>query len=221
VSLAKANGAGVVKAVLSLPRVGAWHADLEIDSEDASRFAKAVELSVGDGALTFAGTAYRGGAYGGRVIVRVVGGAGGFGKQLDPKAYRQIPAKIVLTDILDGAGEKLSGTADAGPLSAELAFWSRPKSLAGAALTNLVDALESTWRVLADGTVWVGAEAWPAAKVKNPHVIHEAPDDGRIEFGSDLPSLLPGTTFLDKKVTRVVHHFDPKNVHTEAWFERG
>lgn len=220
-SLAKANGAGVVKAVIALPRVGAWHADLEIDSADASRFEKAIELTVGDGALSFKGTAFRGGVYGGRVVVRVVGGAGGLGKELEPKAYRQIPAKIPLTDILDGAGEKLAGTSDSGALGTELPFWSRPKSIAGLALTNLLAALEMTWRVLTDGTLWVGSETWPAAKVKNPHITHQAPDDGRVDLGSDLPSLLPGTTFLDRKVSRVVHHLDPKDVHTEAWFERG
>lgn len=220
-SLATANGVPVIRAVLALPRVGAWHADLEIDSEDASPFGTQIALSIGDGALSFQGSARRGGAYGGRVLVRMVGGAGGLGKVLDSKAYRQIPARIPLSDILDGAGEKLSGTADSGALGTELPFWSRPKGIAGIALANLLAELSATWRVLADGTIWVGSETWPAATVSNVTVTHEAPDDGRIDFGSDLPSLLPGTTFRDRKVSRAVHHLDAKRVSTECWFEDG
>ena len=53
----------------------------------------------------------------------------------------------------------------------------------------------AVWRVLIDGTVWVGFEGWPASSLPDTAPIHSEPEKGRITIASDAPAVFPGTTF--------------------------
>jgi hypothetical protein len=218
-ALINANGLNVLGASIQMPRVGVWTMELDLDGTDAAKATGAVTLTVGS--VAWKGTAVEVGAYVGRVHARVLGGAGGFGKATKPKFYAAIPARVVATDLLAEGGETLSATSDASLLGTVLPFWTRPAGTVGEGLETLLEDIGATYRVLPDGTVWVGAETWPKATAADVVVEADVPQDSRIVFSSTEPTVLPGTTFKDKKVARVAHKIAPGETRTTVWYENG
>jgi hypothetical protein len=189
-----ANGVNVIRADIMRPRVGNWHADLTVDSTTVDAFTGAVEIIVAE-ILHLQGTAYRVGVHHDTVFLRVVGGKAGLGTMLAPRAWQNVPLWLALTDALSGAGETLSPTADAAALGVLLPKWMRPQRTAGAEVGALVQAAGTqAWRVLPDGTLWIGPEAWPAASLDFQEIEWE-PSLGRLTFAADLPTVNPGDTW--------------------------
>lgn len=215
--IARAAGLPVLRAWLHVPRIGVWHAELELEGEEENVPEGAIEIEIEN--ATWHGTVRRAGANAGRVEVLVVGGAGGLEGELEPRYYADAPARIPLGDVLREAGETLSGDVSGDVTSPTLARWTRQRGRAGAALAELAAALGvEAWRVLVDGTVWLGAETWDEVEIEHA-VIELDPAHDRIAIAVDAPTLLPGTTFLDRHVSHVLHVLVPAGIRSEVWFE--
>src|SRR5258707_1091655 len=108
---ASINGSPVLDMDLYLPRVGAWHADVQADNSTSLASGTPVQLVVGD--ATFVGTVYRGVEYATRARARVVAGSARlFRTVAKPKSYQGASARQILSDVLAAAGEMLSASAD-------------------------------------------------------------------------------------------------------------
>lgn len=215
-SEATANGAPILRGVITLPLVGAWRAELEVQADDAAALTGDVTISVGT--QTFRGVSVDVGDYAGRVKLRIVGGKGGLGKPTAAKYYASIPARVVAADALSEGGEALSTTSDAGILGSVLPFWTRVAGTVAESLEQLVDELDATWRVLDDGTVWVGTDMWTEAKLGRAVVTGESPADARAELALDAHALRPGMAYGGKRVGEVEIRIAPDVVRTVAWF---
>ena len=182
-----ANGARVTACSLCVPRVGAWVADLDVDSAEA--LTGAVALTI-DGA-TWRGTVHRGGLVAGSWRGRVVGGAGGLPGTLAAVALRGSTLSDVLAGALLDAGETLASTA--GSLSAVAPLWHRLEGAASTAVADVARAAGYAWRTLADGSVWVGADAWAAYTPSGAvDVVEEYPEAGRYVLAGDVLGITPG-----------------------------
>lgn len=218
-SLVLLNGSlDVIRACITLPRVGCWHAELEIDTDQASDLSGAAALSVADGAVFWVGSVFRGGVFAGRGKALLVGGTGGLKKTLPAKFYRGAPLRLPLGDALLEAGEVLSPTADPATLGMLLQNWTRREQSACLTVQELADVVGVPWRVLADGSLWIGPETWPAY-TDDFEVVGEDPAAGYAEVDSDLPTLRPGQTLEGRKVGRVVHEFYGEGSKTLVWLE--
>jgi hypothetical protein len=216
-----ANGYAVVSGTISRPRQGAWRADLRVDVADPALLTGKVTIALGAGSQRFVGTARRVGAYFDSCYVRVVGGAGGLTRSFGPKSYRGVPMRIPLLDVLAAAGETLAPNSDSAALSTVLPFWQAVAQPANGAMASLIKAAAGavTWRVLPDGTVWVGPETWPASKLVNYDEIHFEPHLGRAELAADDPSIAPGETFEGRRVSYVEHQVDARRLRHLVWSE--
>lgn len=217
-SLLLANGAPVISARLQFPRVGVWHAQVDIDADAADDFLGSFELDAGDFGL-FVGTTKPKDVdhFAGRVRAKVTGGAGGFGTPCPPKFYRQMDAATVLKDALAVGGEKLAP--DSTGIGSQFPFWTRHESSVGEAFEEAVAALDAVWRVLDDGTVWVGTETWPDAEVLDEAEILEENPAERTAILSDAESIRPGTTYGGRHIGRVEIHIEPEQTRTQVWFQ--
>ena len=121
-------------------------------------------------------------------------------------------------DLLRAAGETAAASADTNLLSTTLPAWCVRGAGVGMQLDELVVALRATWRVLLDGTIWVGQESWPEADV-DLELMELSPPEDRAMFKCEAPSLLPGTTLDGRRVSRVEHLIGEASVRTVAYFE--
>ena len=220
--ISTANGFTLLEATVTLPRTGVWHADLVVDTGTVSNVTGAVSLSLVDGQLVLAGTSYRPPLlWRGVTHVRIAAGKAGMGTLLSPQGYTHAPAKVIVTDILSGAGESLSSTSVS---LSQRTTWARLEETAGTALQAIADELDLTWRSLPDGTVWVGTETWPASPLTDFQVLEAAPEDSRLQIVASGPTLLPGQTLKaaalgGPNVGRVVYQVRDDNIRAEVFFE--
>lgn len=217
-ALVEINGLPVYQARLCLPRFGAWHVDAAFGGELAP--GDGATFAIDSGALTLAATAKRGGLFIGTGLVRLVGGKGGLATIATAKFYQMSDVRHVLADLLSDAGETLSSTSDDATLSLELARWTTIQQETGPAISSLIQAAGDSigWRVLPDGTVWVGPETWPDSGL-DYRLITDHPNEGRRVVGLDAPTLLPGTTIGGARVSYVEHKIDASKVRTTFWIE--
>jgi len=221
------NGLNVLDGLIYIPRIGVWHADLNVDSfTTLTGQAATIQLP----SQTLKGTVTRSGTdVAKRLRTRVIGGAAGLATVLPPRSYGAVQLQIPLKDALTGAGETLSPAADPSVLAWPLTAWSRMAVPASYVLAQLVALVpNAVWRVLIDGTVWVGFETWPPASLPDTVPIHSEPEKGRITIASDAPAVLPGTAFsylspgvgkLTRNVSYVRHAIRPDQLRTIVSYE--
>lgn len=206
------GGLPVASGELVFPLRGAWSARLEVVARtaaevigvdpDASILSAEGSVVVRLGSTELRGYATAEADKAERVTVRLVGGAGGLDEQIAGKHFRSQSRRVVLTDALDAGGERLSATS--ADLDATLSQWTRMAGTVGEALRALTEPAGLTWRVLADGTVWVGTETWPAVTAE--HVLtREEPAKSRLILAVEGAGILPGSTFLGRRVTGVTY----------------
>jgi hypothetical protein len=214
---ASANGLPLVDARICLPRVGAWYADVAVAHDEALAGPVTLEL----GGVQFKGTVRRGGMSSGVSVARVVGGGAGLNKVAAAQGYSNVPISVPLTDVLNLAGETLSSTSGPSITGHQLKHWVRAQGQLGLALGALAAAtpiVEPSWRVLADGTVWVGEEGWPDSDM-DAVLIEDDPRLGRKVLYAEKPSVLPGTSLDGSKVGYVEHVLTNAALRTEVWVE--
>lgn len=216
--ISTANGLRVLRCSLQVPRTGVWHADVSVDAEGTTELEGEVELVLAG--ASWKGTARRSGLDVGRVELRVVGGAGGLATELEPRYYADAPASVPLNDLMRETGETLSAAVPADVTSAVLARWTRSRGRAGRALADLVRSLElDAWRVLADGSVWLGAETWPEVEIEHDVMSIDPANDCAVLAVDEL-SLMPGTVISGRGISRVMHLVQAEGrVRSVVWYE--
>lgn len=216
------DGQPVLSLDLSRPREGVWWADVMLDTETAPR-AGAVVLSVEgvDLVCTVAG----GGVELARWRGRVVGGAAPLASILGPASFADCTLRDVLTETLREAGATLASTS--GDLSAVVARWARAAGPARAAVADVARAAGYTWRVLRDGTVWVGTETWPTRSLGADldALSHDTVADVWSLAGASALAIEPGDTVtLDGVAVRaslVQVHLEESELRVRVAPDRG
>jgi hypothetical protein len=200
---------------ITMPRVGAWQADLWVESK--ARLTGRVTITAG--ALSLSGTVYRGGMVSGVLRTRVIAGGDGLRKLAHPKHYTSPTFRLVLSELAAAAGEAVSPKSDQGILAATLLGWTtigvRTGPLVGALVEMAGD--DVAWRLLPDGTIWVGHESYPESGVKGAVEMEEDAEQGWVLLGDDVPRVLPGTTVGGRKVDLAEHLIGPSEVRTKVW----
>jgi hypothetical protein len=197
------NGKSLLSASIQEPRVGMWTAVIDVDSDVDLSGSVTIEI---DGA-SWVGTITRGKQYAGRVHAQVVGGAGKLASVIDAKHYLGVPMLSVLNDLMNDTGEKLSPTTDSDVRNHAVSRWARTQDKAGKALRQVADETSSSWRVLRDGSIWLGAETW--AEIKPTYdEIDQVPGRDSISIAPTSPIVTPGSTFVGRHVSRVTTRLD-------------
>lgn len=208
------NGLNLITCSIQEPRIGVWSAVVDVDTD--TTITGNVTITI-DG-VSWVGTVVKGDQHAGRFHAQVVGGAGKLATQLDAKYYLGVSLSAVLDDLMLGTGETLSSTTDSSIRSHSVARWARPQGKASAALKQVADEMSLTWRVLRDGTVWLGTDTFAAVSPTYDE-IDKVPGRDSVLIAPDAPTLLPGTTFLSRKVSRVTTSIQDSGLRQEILFE--
>lgn len=212
-------GKAALRGHVLIPRVGAWHGTLWLDADTAPT--GAASLVWGDSEATWSATILRGGVMteGGPAEVRFVGGGGGLATALAGGSSRNTSPRSLLGQILPGGGERLSGTSPTTTLDAAIARWSRDAGTCGQQIARLADSLGALWRVLADGSIYVGPEPGGTLTLDaSTQVVHRNPALGSVTLASSAPwSFRVGQTYDGRRIDQIVHRISPREVRTELW----
>lgn len=210
-----AAGVAITEITISLPRAGAWVADLALTSSDPPT--GRVEIDLAD-TLTLAGTVSQAEEIGGVVRARVVAGGDGLRKKVKPKHYTSPTVGIVLRDLLADVGETLASGIAPALLNAQLEHWTTMTMPAGQAIRCLFpDQGEVSWRHLPDGTLWVGAETWADSGVTEYTDTSASPENATFEVTLLAPELLPGRSLDGRKVDAVELRANGSGVAATVW----
>ena len=126
----------------------------------------------------------------------------------------------VLADLLQDAGEALSTACTDSVMATTLAYWT---SLA-VPIGSLVQALAEVagdavnWRVLFDGTVWLGVETWPMCPADVRIMEQDAPNAAQY-IGTDAEGVWPGTSIAGRRIDSVVHEIGSQARSRVFWAE--
>ena len=222
----------VSEAYVRLLLQGNWMATCEIGWPDVPPIGSAATLSVtrSNGSLdTFTGTIRRAQNLvdAQRTSVTLVGGAGKLLDTIPPRHHASgastIPAGLVLSGIVDatatvGANARAEVLAP-GVLATANTFpllrWTRVEGEAWAAVENLAHTIGLRWRMLRDGTLWVGEETWPEVDARAFYCSGD-PRDGMVLYAPDGAPYVPGTTIDGARVIECCYRIEPGKVRMEA-----
>jgi hypothetical protein len=210
VSYVDLSGLRVMSGRVRVPARGAWTAELAV--VDDAPIASPVTLTLGN--LVLVGAIARTAAHVGVLMVQLVGGFGGWGTDLPPRAYQNpvgVPLSMVLGDAAIEAGEVLAVEGDR-PLGVDFV---RARGAGGV----LLSALAPEWWVDAAGTTHTGARPPGAAIASDAVVESYSGSSGRLVVSTEDPAAwLPGATFANATistpltVSTVCYHLENEDI---------
>lgn len=186
---ASLGGIRVVSGSVSIPLYGPWAADLTLATDGAIPASPTLVL----GNLSLQGTVVRQDAFAGARQVRLVGGFGGWMKQVPAQAYgmpvgTSLPISLVLNDLASLVGEKIAPGA-AGTIGGQ---YTRE---AASAQRSLECISGGQWWIDGQGLTHVGLRA--GAPIQSAfQIIHYDGGRGLVQVSTESPAdWLPGNTF--------------------------
>lgn len=215
-ALITAGGFTVFRGSITLPQIGAWTADLDLDA--SADIKGAIEIEMPE-AAKLVGTVTSGALHHGYMRARIVAGKAGLSKPATPKFYESPKLRSVLADLAKTAGETISNTIASGVLNAPMLGWTTIEMPVGVQIAALVGSAApgASWRMLPDGTIWIGTETWKKSSVRDYRILDRRSSEGRIEIGLDTPALIPGTALGDDHIGDIEYQIDNEGVRTTAW----
>lgn len=187
------SGSRIVSGSVGIPYYGGFVADVELVTTTA--LPTSITLTLGN--LTLAGAVYRQSQFAGKTLARLVGGAGGWSRQVEARFWRNaqgLMASTILQDTAIDAGEQVNVQTD---FSVGV-FWARRADKASRVLARLAGP---EWWIDASGVTQVGARA--STGITSAFVLEEF-DGARgvaTVASEDLASWLPGNTFSNDVLT--------------------
>lgn len=226
------NGRPVIRGDLKLPFAGAFTAELDLSADAAPTGSVTLSLL----GRTFAGTVVAdpsdpslvlSGDSGGYYRCRIVGGAGGLSKPIDPQEWPQgAVVSQILSAILQAAGESQAADIDPGLLAQLLPQWSITSGTAGGALAALVECLAAgkpglVWRIRGDGLVWIGVPSPQRVSPPDYIVTDIAPEVGQASWDLNTTSVDVDQVIDSLTIRQVVYTWEPDRLRAIVTFAPG
>ena len=207
---AQLNGVPITRGKIVIPYAGIWHADVWLDRVSDTSGPQDLEVN----GLTGTCAVVRQIDFSGESMLRLVGGAGGWGKSVQPAFYASPQLSTVLGALASAVGEKVNVATD--------------RSIdpfyvidgAGPASAVLTDLLADAWWMDMGGTIQT--EPRPTPTVASPFTLRAVDGPpGVYHVESDtIADWMPGATFAaltgSGSVSRVTHHLDGGRLTTEV-----
>jgi hypothetical protein len=216
--MADVNGRQAIELRLSLPRTGAWWADVLLEGD--AELTGAVTLTLSD--LVLSGTAFRAKPYAGSTRARLVAGNGGWGRTVKERGY-QSPSGLQLAPILGDAardvGERMGTVASATVGTA----YGRTRAAASQVFA-LLRALPgyARWWVDDLGVTQVGTRATGVIQSSLQVDSYNAAEGKLVISADDLTQIRPGRTISDPvacehEVDAVIWNMTKDTLRAEVW----
>lgn len=209
------EGSPLVSAKLHFPLIGAWSADVQVASGEA--LTGKVDLLIDE--TRWVATVARGGVFDGSFRARLFAGGNGLRSKAEPRQYTSPTLGIVLADVAKDVGEAISGTADASITGVQLEHWTTMALPASQLIRCLLDfaPAQVVWRHLADGTIWLGQDAFEDGGIEDFAEVNESPEDGSVDLQLVSPLLYPGTTIGGRRIDSALVTVTGSETRARIW----
>lgn len=235
-------GEPVVDADISEFRVGAWTATIEVDADDLDDVPITGTNTLEFEGIDFVCTVIEGEIQesGSRWKGFVIGGRDGLRGTLEGVHYVAPTVSTLLADIASATGEELSADILPSILGKRFPRWSRLEGPAHTAIRAIADRLQVDWRILRDGTLWLGTAAWTPVETIQDIVPEDAdPQDYRVtvsyaaaddgdalslgaageDDANESPDALPGYTFEDRRIQETRTYLTGEDMRQDLFFD--
>lgn len=209
------GGIPVLDGWLRIPSEGCACGSVELDRSPA-----AGPLLLRDDRGNTVAVAASGRYYAGRWRGQVTGGPT-LGRVIGPSGYRSATVGVVLASVCSAGLAVPSRSIRPSVSGLALAHWQRAAGTLGGALRDLATRAGAKWRILRDGSVWLGTglpeprlAAW-----KLPTVLDYSEGLRLLTVEGGILSIDPGDSVEDWTVSAVRYSLGPERV-TEVWLDR-
>lgn len=222
-----ANGNEVLRGNVKLPYEGAITAEIEYNAD--ARLTGAVSLVLLGRSFTCSVVAdpndpelALSGDTGGFFRSRLVAGAGGLEKPLEPQEWPQGAAvQQVLSAILTAGGETQAADINPDLLSRVVPQWSFTQGTVLSALSALAQYLGVIWRIRDDGRIWLGVPV-PAAATAPDYILTEIdPEAGQSTWDLNDASPTPDQIIDGLTLRQVILAFTPGSLRAHVTYAPG
>lgn len=203
----KFNESPIISIKLTIPKNGPWlAADCTIDSDTPVNTGDKVSITFID--RVFSGTVLDTGIFQGFLRCTIIGGTGNMADLIDSRSYRGLPAGQLFRDIANLTGHELSTTSDKDVLDFVLERWDKLKSRGSDLIEKILEVTGGTWRVLPDGTLWVGKPVVNALDINKFIIIEKIPEDSRWSIYNEENLIEPYSSLDGSVIERVEYSFE-------------
>ncbi len=212
----------ITAATVVMGASGAWSLRLTADGEKALPIDEDISVDLEELTLVGRSESDSGGAFQGRISAKILPGNASLAKVL-PSIYYDagVTLRNIVSDVMRETGARLDPKSDSTLLDYQFPKWERVEGPAGHALTEAAQASGGNWTANLDGKILI-------LKVEYPDVDPEETlgaqlmdidyFNGFFLFGSGM-RIVPGFTYLGRKVTEIEHQITAGKLRTKAWFK--
>lgn len=160
----------------------------------------------------------------GKVSGVLCGGYGGLQQQLRYQFYDMVHAyRVPIDDMMRETGEILSPLSTQSVLLKSVPQWTRKAAEMGAQLNDICDYDGSVWRVLTDGSIFVGVDDWSLLPTFDFDLLEIAPAYVSCLLSVRALGVVPGKKFkpmdgLELRVGCVEYSLTPQQSSAKVWF---
>lgn len=160
----------------------------------------------------------------GKVSGVLCGGYGGLQKELRYQFYDKVHAyRVPIDDMMRETGEILSPLSTQSVLLKSVPQWTRKAAEMGAQLNDICDYDGSVWRVLTDGSIFVGVDDWSLLPTFDFDLLEIAPAYVSCLLSVRALGVVPGKKFkpmdgLELRVGCVEYSLTPEQSSAKVWF---
>jgi hypothetical protein len=210
------NGRAVLEASVHMPRLGQWHADIDLEGAEPtiSGFVRLVATDTISGeTMSLAARVVSADPYRDRLHVFLIGGSGNGDALMSPRSFRRSTGAAILQAIASTMGITIATSSSARVLSRLFERYSIPAVSAARALDLFAFEVGASWRYTETGDVWIGDEAEsPEARSRNARrvssafvIVDRVPIDLRWIVVAEMPLPRPGQYLDDFLIGRVAY----------------
>jgi hypothetical protein len=213
------NGEPTLCGRIFEPRVGTWWVETDISADKVP--SGRAELSFEDGGVVFVGTveSTRSVNDNETVSVRIEAGSGKLDTWIDAKSWDRPTVRDLLADATAFTGDTLSDKIDSSLLSKQFSSWTRSNTIVHRFVQDIADELGCAWRVLRDGTLWLGIETWPTVKSKATERERLSYENSVAIEPDAVPEVYPGSTYQSGRVAEVATSWTHLGITQVVQFE--
>ncbi len=203
-STATLAGLTVTRCRVSLPRWGAWYAEVELDRPEA--LSGRVDLVLAD--ATYSGTIVSGAPWQGRARYRIAAGAGAWGRIIPAQDYSN-DAGVRFDDVVGDAAHECGETVEGAPETVLGVKWARAEEPASRVLQHVAPG---AWYVDEAGVTRLGARSAVAWTGDATEIARLAEQQLRVLAPASIATLVPGAIVDGVEAVDVEHELDDKRV---------